>query len=282
MTGMLERLGLAFGRVFPACVTLGQAVAFNMFLAFFPLLLFGLGVLSAIAPFESAVRDLPERLRTIVPPGSEQVVLDYFVRPHAHAWRWTVLGLGGLLVAGSQVLMGLMQGFWIVENAEKPSAYFRLQLRALAALCITIAPWLAFEGLTVFARPARHWIVEQFGFSVWVTGLFAAVYHGLTLVLAMIVVVIVYRIGQPAMRAFADVAPGAMVATVLWWVVDIVFGFYVRYMPYNAVYGSVAAAIGLLLWMYLTAMVLFVGAAYNAVSREVDIAKQDYRVLTPW
>jgi membrane protein len=70
------------------------------------------------------------------------------------------------------------------------------------------------------------------------------------------------------------------VATVLWWAVDISFGFYVRYMPYSAVYGGLAAAIGLLLLMYLTAMVLFIGAAYNAVNREMSSAKETYRVLT--
>jgi len=276
---MLDKLAAAFGRVFPACVTLGQAVAFNMFLAFFPMLLFGLGVMSAIAPFESAIRDLPERLKTIVPPGSEQVILDYFVRRHAHSWDWILLGLGGLLIAGTQVLIGLMQGFRVVENAEKPHSYVRLQLRAMLLLCITIGPWIAFEILTVFARPARQWIVHQFGLSMWVTAAFAAAYHGLTLVLAMVVVVVIYRLGQPAMRSFAEVAPGATVATVLWWLVDIIFGFYVRYMPYGAVYGSLAAAIGLLLWMYLTAMVLFVGAAYNAVTREMLNAKEVYRVL---
>ena len=63
--------------------------------------------------------------------------------------------------------------------------------------------------------------------------------------------------------------PGAAVATVLWWVVDITFGFYVRKMPYDAVYGGLAAAIGLLLWMYLTAMVVLVGAAFN-VERSVS------------
>jgi membrane protein len=280
MTGMLERLWASFGRVFPGCVTLGQAVAFNMFLAFFPLLLFGLGVMTAFGPFESAVRELSDRLRSIVPPGSEDVILDYFVRRHVHSWRWTILGLGGLLIAGTQVLMVLMQGFRVVENTEKPQSYLLLQLRALLLLCIVIGPWIAFEILTVFARPARGWLLAQFGLSFWVRGIFAGVYHGLTLILAMIVVVVVYRLGQPAMRAFAEVAPGAMVATVLWWMVDITFGFYVRYMPYNAVYGSVAAAIGLLLWMYLTAMVLFVGAAFNAVSREEVFSKTSYRTLT--
>jgi membrane protein len=54
----------------------------------------------------------------------------------------------------------------------------------------------------------------------------------------------------------------------LWWVVDIVFGLYVRKMPYNVVYGGLAAAIGLLLWMYMTAIVVLWGAGYNAEWRE--------------
>ncbi|MGC1583473.1 MAG: YihY/virulence factor BrkB family protein, partial [Candidatus Acidiferrales bacterium] len=233
-----------------------------------------------VAMFEAIAREMPERLRTIVPPGSEQVIAEYFVRKHPHSWQWTILGFGGLLIAGTQVLIGLIQGFSVVEGTEKPRSYIRLQLRALLLLCITIVPWIAFVFLTIFARPARGWLLHQFGLSLFVRGLFAAAYHGLTLVLAMIVVVVIYRLGQPAMRAFAEVAPGAMVATVLWWAVDITFGFYVRYMPYSAVYGGLAAAIGLLLWMYLTAMVLFVGAAYNAVTREVDHAHETYRVLT--
>jgi membrane protein len=38
-------------------------------------------------------------------------------------------------------------------------------------------------------------------------------------------------------------------------------------MPYDVVYGGLAAAIGLLLWMYLTAVVVLIGAAYNAESQ---------------
>jgi len=42
----------------------------------------------------------------------------------------------------------------------------------------------------------------------------------------------------------------------------------VRKMPYDVVYGGLAAAIGLLLWMYVTALVVLIGAAYNAEARE--------------
>ena len=58
--------------------------------------------------------------------------------------------------------------------------------------------------------------------------------------------------------------PSRLDRTSLWWTVDIVFGFYVRKMPYDVVYGGLAAAIGLLIWMYLTALVILLGAAFNA------------------
>ena len=55
-----------------------------------------------------------------------------------------------------------------------------------------------------------------------------------------------------------------MVATLLWWVADIGFGFYVRKVPYNVVYGGLAAVIGLLIWMQISTIIIFLGAAWNA------------------
>ena len=63
--------------------------------------------------------------------------------------------------------------------------------------------------------------------------------------------------------------PGALVATALWWIADITFGFYVRRVPYNVVYGGLAAVIGLLIWMQISAVIVFLGAAWNAESAEM-------------
>jgi membrane protein len=60
------------------------------------------------------------------------------------------------------------------------------------------------------------------------------------------------------------VLPGAMVATLLWWLVDVLFGVYVRRVPYSVVYGGLAAVIGLIIWMQLSAVIIFLGAAWNA------------------
>jgi membrane protein len=80
--------------------------------------------------------------------------------------------------------------------------------------------------------------------------------------------VLLYRIGRPGHPGLRCLLPGTAVATVLWWAVDIGFGFYVRKMPYDAVYRGLASAIGMMLWMFLTAMIVLFGAAYNAEVRE--------------
>lgn len=264
MDRILNSLFRGFTRVFPDCMTLSQAIAFNMFLAFFPMLLLVLGILSSKDSFHGAVRELPERLRLILPPGSEDVVVQYFTRKGVHPWKWFLLGLGGTLLAGSQVMAGLIEGFRIIEADEFRQSYWRIQARALLLLLLTIVPSLVVIILTVFGKQARTWLIYQFGLAVLIRALAFIFQAGLVFGLSMIVLVLLYRIGRPGHQGYMQVLPGAAIATVLWWVVDIVFGLYVRKMPYNVVYGGLAAAIGLLLWMYLTAIVVLWGAAYNA------------------
>lgn len=268
MHRILNSLFRGFTRVFPDCMTLSQAIAFNMFLAFFPMLLLVLGILSSKDSFHGAVRELPERLRLILPPGSEDVVVQYFTRKGVHPWKWFLLGLGGTLLAGSQVMAGLIEGFRIIEADEFRQSYWRIQARALLLLLLTIVPSLVVIILTVFGKQARTWLIYQFGLAVLIRALAFIFQVGLVFGLSMIVLVLLYRIGRPGHQGYMQVLPGAAIATVLWWAVDIVFGLYVRKMPYNVVYGGLAAAIGLLLWMYLTAIVVLWGAAYNAEWRD--------------
>jgi membrane protein len=264
MERLLKNLFRGLGRIFPDCITLSQAIAFNMFLAFFPMLLLALGVISSTAAFHGALREVPDRLRLILPPGSEDVVTQYFVRKGQHPWKWILLGLGGTLLAGSQVMVGFIEGFRIIEGDPLRAGYWRVHLRALLLLLLTIVPTVVVVILTVFGKQARAWLIRQFGQPLLIHEVELVFQAAVVFTLSMIALVLLYRIGRPGHRGFMSLFPGAIVSTVLWWVVDVLFGVYVRKMPYDVVYGGLAAAIGLLLWMYLTAVVVLIGAAYNA------------------
>jgi len=269
---MVQNLTRALGRIFPNCITLGQAIAFNMFLAFFPLLLLAMGLLGGTSFFHDALHEIPEHLLLILPPGSSDVVSSYFVRTTIHPWRWIALGAAGTLIAGTQVMTGFIEGFRLIEADLFRASYIRRQLRALGLLCVTIIPMLTVVLMTVFGKPIRAWLGLHIASPYLSRELEVALYVTFTLVLGMTVLVVIYGVGHPAYPDYRSLLPGAAVATVLWWTIDIIFGWYVRKMPYTTVYRGLAAAIGLLLWMFITAIIVLFGAAYNAEYREARVA----------
>src|SRR5271156_5253851 len=191
MKRILKTLFRSLGRIFPDCITLSQAIAFNMFLAFFPMLLLALGVISSTASFHGALREVPDRLRLILPPGSDDVVTQYFVRKGEHPWKWFLLGLGGTLIAGSQVMVGYIEGFRIIEGDVLQQGYWRLHLRALALLCLTLVPSLAVVVLTVFGKQVRAWVIFHTGLPYLISGLGLLFYGALVFLLGMGVLVLI-------------------------------------------------------------------------------------------
>jgi len=90
--------------------------------------------------------------------------------------------------------------------------------------------------------------------------------------LAVVVLAIVYRYGRAqVLRTWKWFSWGATIATGLWLISSIVFSFYVSAVgSYDKTYGSLGAVIVLLLWFYMTAYVILIGAELNAeVERHV-------------
>jgi membrane protein len=267
MVDFCKRLMRALTRVFPPCVTQAQALAFNMFVAFFPVLLFAIGVLNSTAWLIGTDSELLELMRMIIPSGSERLVLDYLGRNGTHPLRLMWLGLGGVLLAGSQVMNVLLEAFRKISGDTEEPSFVHRQLRALLMLVLTMGPSLAVVVLTVFGRQLRTWLILQYGWPNLLREIGVFVYAASMLMLGFAVLILIYWVGRPRQHGWKRLAPGAMLATVLLWAVDISLGTYFRFVPYSVVYGSLAAAIGLLIWMYLSAIVVLLGAAYNMESK---------------
>jgi membrane protein len=253
-----------FGRVFPRCGMISQAVAYNLFLAFFPTLLIAVGFATSPVGDRTNLFDMISDLTRLLPPGSQQIVSEFLIKRGPQAWKWALVGWGGTVLAGSQVMRLLMEGIQAIYGDRERPTYLRRQLRSLALLLLTIAPLLLAAILGVFGRPLRHWIAQGLGKSNSIQTLWGFFFHGTAILLAMVSLTVIYRVARPKESRLRNVLPGAMVATLLWWIADIGFGFYVRRVPYNVVYGGLAAVIGLLIWMQLSAVIIFLGAAWNA------------------
>ncbi len=223
-----------------------------------------LGAVAGSAAFRQALEGIIARLRIVLPPGTFAILNNFLGKHPRQSWEWVLLGLGGTLLAGTQMMKLLMEGFRMVYRENKRPGTVSLHVRALLLLTATILPSILIVNLVVFGRQVRNRMLGISSMPVLIRLTWSGLYIVVSLLIALMVLTVIYRVGEPRHHGFKTHLPGAEVATVLWWVVSIALGFYLRTVPYNIIYGGLAVTIGLMLWMQLTATILLIGAAYNA------------------
>jgi membrane protein len=99
----------------------------------------------------------------------------------------------------------------------------------------------------------------------------------LLLVVALVGLAILYRYAPSReVPQWQWVSPGAVIATVLWLIGSIAFSIYVRnFGSYNETYGSIGAVVILLMWFWLSAFIVLLGAELNC-----EIERQTARDTT--
>ncbi len=97
--------------------------------------------------------------------------------------------------------------------------------------------------------------------TFWRIGQFA-----IPLVVMVIVFALLYRYTPNLRLTFREVLPGAVFATLGWVVTSLLFSFYVNnFGSYTKTYGSIGGIIVLLMWLYLSSMIIVLGGEMNAV-----------------
>jgi membrane protein len=177
----------------------------------------------------------------------------------------TVLGLGLLisipfaLWSGSRGVDSLLYAMSQVRDGHDDRNFFQ---KALIAVGLTLvgSVFLLIALITIAGLPALF---------PWPTGgewLLLLVRWPVLFILTLAAVMMVYRWGpDPHPRRFRYIWPGALVASGLWIVAGALFSIYVEnFAGYQATFGSLTAAIVLLLWLYNSAQIFVLGAVINA------------------
>lgn len=260
-----KKLHRTLAKVIPQCSMISQAVAFNMFLAFFAILLIVLSLMKSSLEGNNG-QDLAMRLSAILPPGSWQLVSGTLLRPEVSSWYLAIFGWVGMLLVGSQMIKLIIKGIELIYGERSSHSFLARQLRGLLLFSVTSVVWFGAVAVSVFGRPLRQWIARGLGESPLAHGFWAILLPIVAMILETLVLSLIYRLAQSATTSWSSVLPGAAVAAILWWGLNLSFGIYVRKTEYGPLYGGLAAAIGLMVWMEFSAMLVFLGAAWNAES----------------
>jgi membrane protein len=248
-----------------------KGAAYSALLSFFPVLT-SLTAILVQANAHAVSRNLSALVFSVVPPGTEEIVQYNFTERGQRPITLLVFAILVSIWAASGVMMSLMEGFRAAYKIPQGRTFWRQ--RGMAALLVVIAalPLIIASALIVFGGRVELWILTQAGVverGERLLGWLSMITEATRLLVALAAITMgtsfLYYLGPNHPRRLRSVYPGAILATVLWWLATTLFGWYVRNIAnYNVLYGSVGAAIALLVWMYLLSIIALFGCEFNA------------------
>jgi membrane protein len=270
MPGMLRRTALK--ALQHDCFNLSQSSAYSAIVALFPAMVVLAAVIALLPDVAPLKVQVGEFFDEVLPSNAFSLLTSYFVSspssPHPHTVRSLVLAGMVSLSAGSSVIITLMEG--VRRAAELPQDCwkgFEKRRRALLLVPLSLFPLALATVLVVFGQLLTAWAAEYLSSTMQPLFFTLALAARWSISLAGVagLTASIYRYGLPVRQAWERVGPGAVVATTMWFVSTLAFGWYVtRFANYSLIYGSLGAGIALLFWLYLVFLSVLCGAEFNA------------------
>jgi len=244
-----------------------KACAYSSIFTFFPFLLVLGAVLATIKRGHVYLREISYALGAILPAGSPTVLA--FLKGSAN--RPVGLLITSSLVtiwSASGVIISWMDGFRRAYQLPKTWGILKeraiaISLVLMAGLPLTFATILVAFGSRIETR-ILFLIGREFGPLILL--LWGAIRWAIAIMTSIAVIQLIYHNAVPRTQPWHSVLPGAVLATALWLLSTALFGWYVQhYVDYSVIYGSLGLGIALLVWMYLIAVVVLIGAEFNAL-----------------
>ncbi|PTU75370.1 YihY/virulence factor BrkB family protein [Pseudomonas mangrovi] len=245
--------------------TFAAALAFQMLLSLFPFLLFLIALLGFLhlPQFFDWIR---EQAAIFLPPVALETVDEVIAelqKRQAGLLSFGILFALWTASAGVRSLMVAMNGAYDVSETRPAWKRFPLSL----LYTVGIAAMLLVAAALMLGGPLLiDWLATQFGVQSLSTGIWTALRWPLVVVMMMLAVALLYYFAPDVEQEFRFITPGSILAVAVWIAASLGFAFYVQnFSDYDATYGSVGAVIVLLLYFYISAAVLLLGAELNAV-----------------
>ena len=273
---VLKRVWVMIG--FHELGLLAAGLAFYTFLAITPLIASTVMIYGLVGNVET-VREQMEGLAQVLPADAAHVLEAQLIQIVSTSSGVTGLAL---LIAfffaifgAMRAASGMISALNVIYEERETRGTIALSLRAAALTLAAIL--IALTG--VLSGGVFAWLQTQT--SVYLGSATQTLFKSLTWVAAIALgsggFALIMRYGPDRRPAkWRWLAPGALMATVLWMLISFGFSLYVAYISdYNAMYGSLSAIVGFLMWLFLSAYGVLVGALLNA-----EIERQTFHDTT--
>ncbi len=246
-------------------LAIAAGLSYFFMLSLFPLLIFAAAALAYI-PIPNLFNEILNLMARFVPAQSMDTVRA-ILQGVMHPPRSGLLSFGilGTLWAATGGFSAMIEGLNVAYDVNETRPYWKT--RSLAFGLAFVVGTLVMTGLTfTILGPRFGELLAKHGF---VGPIFAFVWPYLRWAIIFVSVVlaveVLYFWGPNVKQGFICTLPGALIGVAGWIATSYGLGIYISdYAHYNKTYGTLGGAIGLMLWFYVSAAVILIGAEINS------------------
>ncbi|OOE08113.1 ribonuclease BN [Stutzerimonas degradans] len=280
----LDTRGIGFGTLLKRTIkefsnddmsTYASALAYRALFSLFPFLLFLMALLGFLnlSEFFAWLREQAALALPAVAMEQVNPVIDQLQQQKSGLLSVGILVALWTASAGFRSLMNAMNRAYDVDEG-RPS--WKLMLLSLLYTIGTAVILLASAGLMIVGPQVMEWLADLVGLKETIVLLWAWLRWPVVVFLMMLLVAVLYYVTPDVEQEFRFITPGSVLAVIVWIAASLGFGIYVQnFADYNATYGSIGAIIVLLLYFYISAAVLLLGAELNAVIEHHSVEGKD-------
>ena len=243
---------------------LGAQLAYYLMLSFFPFLIFLMTVVG-FSHLDSA--DILDGLRTILPNNVFSLV-DVTVVEIVETQNAGLLGASIALTiwSASSGFRAVIKGLNKAYNIKDSRSFIK---RSFVAIIFTLALVMLIMltlAMMVFGEVIGKYILAIFPFKSVIAYIWNISRYLIVVFMMILIFACIYRYTPAKKVSWREVYPGAIVSTLGWIIVSLGFSYYINNIAnYSRLYGSVGAVFVLMTWLYITSMILILGAEFNSI-----------------
>jgi membrane protein len=250
-------------------INTAKAAAYSGMLMLFPALLVFTTLLAQVQEGTTLVGEIRSIFEQFLPADTMDLLQSYVLTRRIYSGQLILSATCLSIFAGLGMMLSLMEGFRrAYQLPHEAWGFGGRRLRALLLVPIALVPLSIATMVIVFGHQIELWIVDNAGHELRYVVLFfwRMVRWSVALLTSITVLAALYHFGTKRKEHWLRVAPGAITGTLLWFPATLAFGWYVtRVADYSMFYGSFGAGIATLVWLYITAFSVLIGAELNGV-----------------
>jgi membrane protein len=247
--------------------TWAAALTYYGILSLFPMLLALVSLLGVIGP--SATQPLLDNLSGIAPGPARDIVTNAVKSLQSNQGGSTIaliIGLAAAIWSASGYIGAFMDAANAVWDAPEGRPFWKKIPLRLAVTVVLLVLLTVSALAVVFTGPLAQQLGDVIGLgSTFVTVWGIAKWPVLVLVVSGMISLLYWAGPNVKQPGFPWITPGGLLAVILWIAVSLLFAFYVaNFSSYNKTYGSLGGVIVFLTWLWITNIVILLGAEFNS------------------